>query len=215
MQVPKDVLENGVSPDTITTSLLNVYMETPFTPVYDLAKENLVCIEGHSELLERLVWAVCDEGEGVLASRPCDLRFIKSMGERCKVTTLLVNFDRVDPFSIQAVKLFENEASKAQANGVRPRALILSQPHSPPGRYEPFSLELSDRRFYTRDILVEYMMLCQKLGMHLVVDETHAMTTYSPDDVSNPTPFTSVLNIEKDGIIEPDLCHVVHAVGKV
>jgi len=59
------------------------------------------------------------------------------------------------------------------------------------------------------------MILCQRLGMHLVVDETNAMTTYSPDDMSNPTPFTSVLNIEKDGIIELDLCHVVHAIGKV
>jgi len=139
MQVPKDVLEDGVSPDTVAASLLNVYKSTPFTPVYELVKENLVCIEGHSELLERLIWAVCDEGEGVLASRPCDLRFIKSMGERCKVTALLVDFDRVDPFSTQAVKLFENEAAKAQANGVRPRVLILSQPHSPPGRYKPSS----------------------------------------------------------------------------
>jgi hypothetical protein len=59
------------------------------------------------------------------------------------------------------------------------------------------------------------MILCQKLGIHIVVDETYALTSYSTDDMSNPTPFTSVLNMDKNGVIDLDLCHVVHAIGKV
>jgi 1-aminocyclopropane-1-carboxylate synthase len=135
MRVPRGILDNGVPPDMVNGSLLQMYTATPFTPMDPIAKENLFFVEGHSELLERIIWAICDEGEGVLASKPCDLRFIKTMGERCKVRPLLVNFDRVDPFSMQAVKIYENEALKAQANGIRVRVLMLSQPHCPPGRY--------------------------------------------------------------------------------
>ena len=214
MSVGPEILENGISPDAVTESLLKVYSSSPFSPIEPIRKENLYYVDGHSELLERIVWAICDEAEGVLASRPCDLRFIKTMGERCKVKSLLVNLDRVDPFSGQAVKLYENEAVKAQANGTRVRALILTQPHSPPGRYSHLVI-VSHARFYPREILVEYMGLCQRLGIHLVVDETYAMTTYLCDDLLNAIPFTSVLSIEKDGLIDMDLCHVVHAIGKV
>jgi 1-aminocyclopropane-1-carboxylate synthase len=214
MHIHPEVLENGVPPGTVAESLVKVYSAPPFSAIEPLGNENLYYVDGHSELLERIVWAICDEAEGVLASRPCDLRFIKTMGERCKVRSLLVNLDRVDPFSGQAVKLFENEAVKAQANGTRVRALILTQPHSPPGTYSHL-LIVSHDRFYPREVLVEYMALCQRLGIHLVVDETYAMTTYASDDLLDPIPFTSVLSIDKTDLIDLDLCHAVHAIGKV
>lgn len=59
------------------------------------------------------------------------------------------------------------------------------------------------------------MRLCQKYQIHLISDEIYALTTFPTKDIPNPTPFTSLLSIEKDGIIDPSLCHVVHGMSKV
>jgi aspartate/methionine/tyrosine aminotransferase len=63
--------------------------------------------------------------------------------------------------------------------------------------------------------MIEYMRLCQKYKIHLVSDEIYAFTTFPSDDIPNPTPFVSLLSIKNDGIIEPELCHVVHGMSKV
>ena len=59
------------------------------------------------------------------------------------------------------------------------------------------------------------MRLCQKYQIHLVSDEIYALTTYPTEDIPNPTPFTSLLSIPKEGIIDPRLCHVIHGMSKV
>jgi aspartate/methionine/tyrosine aminotransferase len=59
------------------------------------------------------------------------------------------------------------------------------------------------------------MRLCQKYKIHLISDEIYALTTFPTKDIPNPTPFTSLLSIEKEGIIDPSLCHVVHGMSKV
>jgi hypothetical protein len=41
------------------------------------------------------------------------------------------------------------------------------------------------------------------------------LTTYPTQDIPDPTPFTSLLSIDKEGIIDPKLCHVVHGMSKV
>lgn len=63
--------------------------------------------------------------------------------------------------------------------------------------------------------MIEYMRFCQKHQIHLISDEIYALTTYATDDIPNPTPFTSLLSIPKDGIIDASLCHVVHGMSKV
>lgn len=62
---------------------------------------------------------------------------------------------------------------------------------------------------------MEYLRLCHKHQIHFLSDESDALTTYSTDDIPNPTRFTSLLSIDKTGIIDPSLCHVIHGIGKV
>lgn len=62
---------------------------------------------------------------------------------------------------------------------------------------------------------MEYLRLCQKHQIHFLSDESDALTTYSTDDIPNPTRFTSLLSIDKTDIIDPSLCHVIHGLGKV
>jgi len=70
-------------------------------------------------------------------------------------------------------------------------------------------------RCYPRDAIIEYMRLCQKYQMHLISDEIYAFTTFQTEDITNPTPFTSLLSIDKNGVIDPKLCHVVYGMSKV
>ena len=70
-------------------------------------------------------------------------------------------------------------------------------------------------RCYPREVMIEYMRLCQKYKIHLISDEIYAFTTFPTEDIPNPTPFVSLLNIKTDGIIDPELCHVVHGMSKV
>jgi hypothetical protein len=73
----------------------------------------------------------------------------------------------------------------------------------------------ADGRCYPRETMVEYMRLCQKYNIHLLSDEIYGLTTFATKEVPNPTPFTSLLSIDKTGIIDPSLCHVVHGMSKV
>jgi aspartate/methionine/tyrosine aminotransferase len=63
--------------------------------------------------------------------------------------------------------------------------------------------------------MIEYMRLCQKYQIHLISDEIYALTTFPTDEIPEPTPFTSLLSIPKDNIIDPSLCHVIHGMSKV
>jgi aspartate/methionine/tyrosine aminotransferase len=63
--------------------------------------------------------------------------------------------------------------------------------------------------------MIEYMRFCQKHKIHLISDEIYALTRFQTDDVPNPTPFTSLLAIPKEDIIDPSLCHVLHGMSKV
>ena len=59
------------------------------------------------------------------------------------------------------------------------------------------------------------MHLCQKYQIHLLSDEIYALTTFVSKDIPDPVPFTSLLSINKTGIIDPSLCHVIHGMSKV
>jgi aspartate/methionine/tyrosine aminotransferase len=62
--------------------------------------------------------------------------------------------------------------------------------------------------------MIEYMRLCQKYQLHLLSDEIYALTTFATPDIPNPEPFTSLLSIDKKGLIDPSLCHVLHGMSK-
>lgn len=59
------------------------------------------------------------------------------------------------------------------------------------------------------------MRLCQKYDVHLLSDEIYALTTFPTKDNPRPTPFTSLMSVDKTGIVDPSLCHVIHGMSKV
>jgi aspartate/methionine/tyrosine aminotransferase len=53
------------------------------------------------------------------------------------------------------------------------------------------------------------MRFCQKYRIHLISDEIYAMSIFTNTEVPDALPFTSVLSISKEGIIDEELVHVL------
>lgn len=58
------------------------------------------------------------------------------------------------------------------------------------------------------------MELCQKYTIHLVSDESFALSVWAPESIENHSQFCSVLAINMDGIINPSLVHVLWGLSK-
>ncbi len=70
-------------------------------------------------------------------------------------------------------------------------------------------------RCYTREVLLEYMRLCQKYNLHLISDEIYALSVWDNPRAPDAPKFTSVLSIDASGIIDPSLVHVLWGMSKV
>jgi aspartate/methionine/tyrosine aminotransferase len=94
-----------------------------------------------------------------------------------------------DPFSLAITTSYETAFQQAVESGIRPRALMLCNPHNPLGRCYPPST------------LIAFMRFCDKHGIHMLADEIYAMSVYSiaeegkGDETETTTPFTSVLSL--------------------
>jgi len=205
-------------PPDLIPSLLAFYNAAPFSPAVSIEREHLYYTAGCTSLLDQLFWTLCDEGEGVVIGMPLYGGFENDLRTRGKARLVPVRFGEVDVYSAEAVRRYEEEILKAEKDGVKVRVLVLCTPHNPPGQF-PLPLTLlitaADNRCYSREVMIEYMRLCQKYKIHLLSDEIYALTTFPTDDIPDPTPFTSLLSIPKQDIIDPSLCHVLHGMSKV
>ena len=85
---------------------------------------SLVCpFMGHS-------YQICRPHQSKFVFRvKCDKMTYKS---RCKL--IYTPFRDVDQFSVQAVNCYERAFQRAQQNGTRVRALVITNPHNPLGK---------------------------------------------------------------------------------
>ncbi|KAF0636544.1 hypothetical protein FPSE5266_08061 [Fusarium pseudograminearum] len=113
-----------------------------------------------------------------------------------------VSFGDVDPFSIEAVELYEKTLTDAQDQGIRVKVLLLCNPHNPLGRC------------YTPKVLQAYMRLCQKHNLHLLSDEIYSLSVWKNENVPEAPGFTSVLSIDTDGLIDVNLVHALWGMSK-
>src|SRR5208282_4470668 len=119
--------------------------------------------------------------------------------------------ERCQPIDIGSSTPIRRSYSSIRTGGYKDSLAVFAES---PCTVWPF-FDFSEDRCYPRDIMMEYVLLCQKYQIHFLSDESDALTTYSTDDIPNPTRFTSLLSIDKTGIIDPSLCHVIHGIGKV
>ncbi|KAF2965992.1 hypothetical protein GQX73_g7586 [Xylaria multiplex] len=135
----------------------------------------------------------------ILIGRPYWTTFKTMFANRAMVNIQEVEFGSTDPFSLEALKHYEETYREAQQSGKNIRAILLCNPHNPLGRC------------YSRQVLEKYMKFCHDKQIHLISDEIYALSVHT-EEVGEP--FTSVLSIETRFLIEPELIHVVWGMSK-
>ena len=76
---------------------------------------------------------LANPGEGLLLGRPFYTSFPNDVQHRTGVKTVTVAFEKVDPFSVEAVAKYEETLLRSEKEGVKVRGLILCSPHNPLG----------------------------------------------------------------------------------
>ena len=110
--------------------------------------------------------------------------------------------DDADATTLEAVAKYERALQKAEAEGIRIRAILLANPHNPLGR--PYEVEA----------LTGYMKLCDKYNIHLISDEVYVKSFFPSNDYPDPPAFVSVLSVDVARYINPALVHVLYGMSK-
>ncbi|KAH7187225.1 pyridoxal phosphate-dependent transferase [Fusarium oxysporum] len=170
-------------------------------PHKNIAWDHITITNGCSAAIEHIAWAVGDQGDGFLITRPFFRAFIPTFGLRVDTEVVQVPCHGVDPFCVKVVDKYDAKFQEAKAQGKKIAGIILCNPHNPLGRC------------YSRDALIGLMQFCQKHQIHLISDEIYALSTWTNEDAQVAS-FTSCLSIDPTGIIDPSLMHVVWGVSK-
>ncbi|KAK3935798.1 putative 1-aminocyclopropane-1-carboxylate synthase [Diplogelasinospora grovesii] len=184
------------------------FLDNYLLPCEDTRPEDLIILQGVSGVLDSLTWAVCDDGEGVIIPRPFYTGFQVHFRSRARATIVPASFQDIpgyqdfdDIFRPDFVrKAFENALRRAQDEGVRVRAVCISNPHNPLGRCYPV------------DTLIEILNFCGRHDLHLFSDEIYANSVFQNHDAPGWTPFTSMLSLSDR--IDPKLLHVGYGASK-
>lgn len=180
------------------------FLNRKLSPVVSVEPEHVVITNGVSAAIEHVSWAFCNPGDGFLLGQPYYTAFIADINLRPGVQVVKVAFADVDPMSLEAVGNYEKAIIAAREQGTAVKALMLCSPHNPLGRC------------YPREVLIEYLRLCQKYSLHLVSDEIYALSVWENQHDNSPAPvgFTSVLSIPLQDLINPELVHVLYGMSK-
>ena len=181
------------------------FLNRKLNPVRGVEPSHVAITNGCSTAIEHVSWAFAEPGEGILLGRPYYGAFVTDMSLRPGAEVVTVDFGDVDPVGPGAVAEYKRAADDFEARtGKRARAVMLCHPHNPLGRC------------YPRSVIVDLMKFCQERQMHLISDEIYALSVWENkvDKDVTITPFESVLSIDTNGIIDPDLVHVLWGMSK-
>ncbi|KAL4755585.1 pyridoxal phosphate-dependent aminotransferase [Aspergillus foveolatus] len=178
------------------------FLNRHFQPYRPLQPSHMCITAGASNAIENSAWALCDPGDYVLVGRPYWTTFRSIFGNRAGVNILEVTMGDIDPMGLDAILRFEEVAEQARLEGKKVKAILLCSPNNPLGRC------------YPEEVLKSYMRLCQNLGIHLISDELYGLSVWHNPSIDDPTSFTSVLSIDTNNLVDPQLIHAVWGLSK-
>lgn len=176
----------------------------------EISADNISVTPGLSSAIDALVWAICDDGDGILIPRPYYNGFAWDLGNRSNVKIIGVSYHDI-PGDPQLEDIFRSDINvlaldaaldRAKNAGIRVRALMISNPHNPLGRC------------YPPETLQTFASFCGRHGLHFLADEIYAKSIFPNPAISNAVPFTSVLSLDTREIISPDMIHVLYGASK-
>ncbi|KFY06806.1 hypothetical protein V492_07727 [Pseudogymnoascus sp. VKM F-4246] len=172
-----------------------------FKPAVPVGLKEVAIANGVTAICSMLAFMLGDVGDGILLMRPIYGKFENDLTMVAQCKTLYTNMDDTDPFAEDVVEKYAARLAQAKADGTNPRALLICNPHNPSGRC------------YPKSTLIALMKFCAQNNLHLISDEVYALTVFETADPSS-TSFTSVLEIDTTGIIDPRYLHVEYGFSK-
>ncbi|KAF7872251.1 hypothetical protein EAF04_003175 [Stromatinia cepivora] len=214
VDICKEVIKEELVPDVLSQPLefggdsslrgeLAGFFNTYFNPVTQVTKEHIVLTVGVGGGLEALAHAICEDGDSVIIPGPYWFGMEPYLRTRPNVHTIAASLTSYTPdtFSNEILSSLISAYNTA-SDPSRIKAVILCNPHN------PFS------RCYTKDSIEACLKFCQERGLHLISDELYALASVKSAE-EHVTPFTSVLSLRHEGLIDCDKVHVVWSGSKL
>ncbi|KAK7042060.1 PLP-dependent transferase [Favolaschia claudopus] len=185
--------------------LLPTYVNDHFHPLVQVTRENSVAGPGIGSLLAQLIWAIADEGAGVLLSSPFYDDYVRDIVHPSFATPVLANVPAdVDSLSMEVFpylekSLHEHASPISGEDKHEIQVLLLCNPHNPLGQV------------VAREVVEGYALFAEKHNLHLVVDEVFGLSTFK----SNYPPavdaeFKSILSYDLAALgVNPARAHVL------
>lgn len=194
--------------------------------------DQIIVMSGVTSVTDALVWSVCNEGEGVLIPQPLYTGYHLDVNQRSRGVVIPVPFygvegytsfdDAFDPGVVR--RAFEAKLDATKKDGGRVKAVLLTNPHNPLGRCyvrinRPRSVAKDDskataNRVQPEETIKEIARFCAANNIHLISNEIYARSVFGTKRSAPVVPFSSVLSLDLDRIIDPLLVHVTYGASK-
>lgn len=172
------------------SNLFNRY----FNPRKQVSSDHITVHNGVNPLLCNLLYTICDDGDGVIIPGP----YYHGLDHDAEWLANVKVFDANMGRELVAMDVLEEAMNKAQRDGCKIRALIITNPGNPTGKC------------YTETELEILLRFAAKYSIHVISDEIYALSIHNPT-----TPFISLLSWSKlADIISPSLVHIVWGFSK-
>ncbi|OLN89071.1 1-aminocyclopropane-1-carboxylate synthase-like protein 1 [Colletotrichum chlorophyti] len=175
------------------------HLNLSFNPHAPLTINDVQLASGATAVQSVLAFALASPGEGILTSRPVYGRFELDFGNEMGVQVVYADTTPQTCFEPDVVDAFETALQRSHRNGVKVRAVMIVNPNNPLGRC------------YPRETLVRIMGFCNRHRIHLISDEIYGLSVFSSQSLPG---FTSVLSVDPQNLIDPDLVHVEYGLAK-
>ncbi|KAJ5532874.1 hypothetical protein N7494_009426 [Penicillium frequentans] len=182
---------------TVAAAHLNRVLgtHTPINP------DHIFVADCPTSLGSMLGYNLAERGEAVLVNRPVYGRFELDYGVEAGVEIVYANTTIDEAFTPTVVDKYEQALQEANERGVNIRAVLLVNPHNPVGRCYPI---------HTLEAIAQF---CDKRSIHLISDEVYASCVFDSGD-PDAVPFTSILALDLEKLIDPNLVHVLYGFSK-
>ncbi|KAJ5259560.1 hypothetical protein N7478_012541 [Penicillium angulare] len=189
--------------------------------------DHVFVADSASSLGNLLGYNLAERGEAILVNRPVYGRFELDYGVEAGVEIVYANTTTEEAFTPDAVQKFEEALKRSEERGVKIRAVLLVNPHNPVGEashldhIDQISFKSTEAnmagcigRCYPVDTLCQIARFCNEHKLHFICDEMYASCVFDSGD-PEAIPFTSILSLDFEKLIDPALVHVLYGFSKV
>ncbi|KZP07798.1 PLP-dependent transferase [Athelia psychrophila] len=190
-------LVNGFVP--YASKALPQYFNNYFNPRRPVLPKHIQAGNGLGSLLAQVVWAVCDEGEGVLLPTPFYGDYPRDIVYPARAVPVAGHIPaHVDPLSTESISYLRSSIIRSNEEGTKIKMLLFCNPHNPLAQA------------YPKESIIQYAQLAEEFDLHFLVDEVYALQIFPTSHVPNPEPFVSVLSIDfQEHGVNPARIHIL------